>query len=96
MEGRSRSSSISSLVADEPSEREMSDRVMSSSTVLPSHRSVKGMKHNSVVAAMLASNSLRDCSQVEDMVSKCVAGKDQAFMCQTAQRYFAKCSSSGI
>ena len=92
MEGRPRSESVSSVVSSDSSGG--SER-MFSTTSRPDRR-VTTLRHNSVVAAMLASNSLRDCNQVEDMVTKCMSGKEKSFMCQTAHRYFAKCNTPDL
>lgn len=85
--------SISSITSQEFSERDAPEKLLSTApTNQP--RKVTAVRHNSVVSAMLVSNSLRDCSQVEDMVTKCVAGKEKSYMCSTAQRYFTQCNST--
>ena len=91
MHQRPRSSSVSSQASEPSDERDGSDRIITST---PNHvRSVTSIRHNSVVSAMLTSNSLRDCNQVNDMVTKCLVGKEESFMCNTAHRYLAKCTS---
>jgi hypothetical protein len=57
-------------------------------------RPVTTIDRNPVVAAMITSNTLRDCRQVEEMVSKCVKGSEKSFLCQTAQRYFTTCKTN--
>lgn len=90
MDRRPRSSSISSQ-ASEYSDRDGSESITPTTT---KHvRSVTAIRHNSVVSAMLTSNSLRDCNQVNDMVTKCLSGKEESFMCNTAHRYLAKCTT---
>ena len=91
MHRRPRSSSVSSQASEYSDERDGSDRII---TTTPTPvRTVTSIRHNSVVSAMLASNSLRDCTQVNDMVTKCLVGKEESFMCNTAHRYLAKCTS---
>jgi hypothetical protein len=47
---------------------------------------------NSVVQAMITSNNLRNCHEVEEMVVRCLDNKDkQSFVCKTAQRYIGGC-----
>ena len=55
-------------------------------------RRTTSVDRNPVVAAMITSNTLRDCGQVEEMVSKCVgSGNHKTVMCETAQRYLLNC-----
>jgi hypothetical protein len=89
MQQRSRSSSISSQSSETPG----SDVVLST-TPQPVRRGNTFHRHNSVVSAMLTSNSLRDCGQVNDMVSKCMSRKEESVMCNTAHRYMANCMVS--
>jgi hypothetical protein len=58
-------------------------------------RRVSNVDRNPVIAAMITSNTLRDCNQVEDMVSKCVNSprKEKTFMCQTAHGYLMNCKT---
>eukprot|EP00526_Cylindrotheca_closterium_P027764 CAMPEP_0113609638 /NCGR_PEP_ID=MMETSP0017_2-20120614/4602_1 /TAXON_ID=2856 /ORGANISM="Cylindrotheca closterium" /LENGTH=90 /DNA_ID=CAMNT_0000518477 /DNA_START=73 /DNA_END=345 /DNA_ORIENTATION=+ /assembly_acc=CAM_ASM_000147 len=50
---------------------------------------------NPVVMAMIKSNTLRNCNDVQDMVSQCMnSGDDKSFMCKTAHSYIANCKSS--
>ena len=47
------------------------------------------VRHNSVVTAMLSSNTLRDCHQVNAMFTQCQRSDDnQSRICDTARNYF--------
>ena len=49
---------------------------------------------NSVINAMITSNNLRNCREVEDMVSQCLMNSDKdSIMCLTAQRYLGGCKN---
>ena len=63
------------------------------SSPTPQHRRVQSNPiHNSVVEAMITSNNLRNCHEVEEMVVKCLNNKDkESFVCKTAQRYIGRC-----
>ena len=85
---RQRSSSISSQVTIESESGE------SGNLSSPPRRTTTSVDRNPVVAAMITSNTLRNCHQVEDMVSKCVnSPNEKSFMCQTAQKYLMNCKS---
>ena len=49
--------------------------------------------NNPVVQAMITSNNLRNCREVEEMVFRCMNNKDNesSFVCKTAQRYIGRC-----
>mmetsp|Transcript_8661 Transcript_8661/g.16651 ORF Transcript_8661/g.16651 Transcript_8661/m.16651 type:complete len:96 (-) Transcript_8661:208-495(-) len=48
--------------------------------------------YHPVVSSMLFSNTLRDCSQVKDMLRHCMDNDgENSFMCQTATRYASFC-----
>mmetsp|Transcript_68636 Transcript_68636/g.76760 ORF Transcript_68636/g.76760 Transcript_68636/m.76760 type:complete len:88 (-) Transcript_68636:91-354(-) len=50
--------------------------------------------HNTVVQAMITSNNLRNCREVEEIVSQCINNKDhESFMCETALRYKGGCKN---
>ena len=63
------------------------------SSPTPQHRRVQSNPiHNSVVEAMITSNNLRNCHEVEEMVVKCLNNKDkESFVGKTAQRYIGRC-----
>lgn len=95
MDRRPRSGSVSSVASGaELVEKEGNERMLS--TTPQQVRPVTALRHNSIVAAMLTSNALRDCNQVQDMVTKCVSDNEKSFMCQTAHRYFAKCAGPDL
>ena len=53
--------------------------------------------YNPVYLAMLSANTMRDCSQVQAMMTQCLQSfndgkEDHPFMCQTAEQYYLKCS----
>jgi hypothetical protein len=50
---------------------------------------------NPVVVAMLNSNIMGDCSQVRDMFYQCKASDGQSIICDTAMKYFERCTPSG-
>mmetsp|Transcript_9218 Transcript_9218/g.19349 ORF Transcript_9218/g.19349 Transcript_9218/m.19349 type:complete len:109 (+) Transcript_9218:174-500(+) len=55
-------------------------------------RPLRFSAHNSVVSAMITSNNLRNCREVEEMVVQCLNTKDkESHMCKTAQRYIGGC-----
>mmetsp|Transcript_15483 Transcript_15483/g.18874 ORF Transcript_15483/g.18874 Transcript_15483/m.18874 type:complete len:94 (+) Transcript_15483:154-435(+) len=47
---------------------------------------------NPVVTAMLSSNNLGDCVQVEDLLRHCLKNDSRASICDTAAKYFETCS----
>lgn len=50
--------------------------------------------HTAVVQAMITSNNLRNCREVEEIVSQCINNKDhESFMCETALRYNGGCNN---
>ena len=76
--GRSRSNSL------------LENPIQSNNSPLP--RRTANPMNNSVIQAMITSNNLRNCREVEDMVIQCLNNKDkQSFVCKTAQRYIGGC-----
>jgi hypothetical protein len=70
-------------------------RVLSHS---PRHQRVynpqRRKSQNSVIQAMITSNNLRNCREVEEMVSQCLMNSDKdSIMCLTAQRYLGGCKN---
>jgi hypothetical protein len=52
-------------------------------------------RHNAVVTAMLSSNTLRDCHQVDAMFTQCQSSDDnQSRICETARNYFRRCHAT--
>jgi hypothetical protein len=51
---------------------------------------------NPVYSAMLRSNTMRDCYQVQDMMTQCMQHQrdNDSFVCQTAEQYYWKCAKS--
>ena len=50
--------------------------------------------NSAVVQAMITSNNLRNCTEIEQMVSTCINNKDnESFMCKTALRYHGGCKN---
>ena len=50
--------------------------------------------HSAVVQAMITSNNLRNCQEVQEMVSQCTNNKDnESFVCKTALRYHGGCKN---
>eukprot|EP00529_Nitzschia_sp_RCC80_P040336 CAMPEP_0113503908 /NCGR_PEP_ID=MMETSP0014_2-20120614/34431_1 /TAXON_ID=2857 /ORGANISM="Nitzschia sp." /LENGTH=86 /DNA_ID=CAMNT_0000398979 /DNA_START=77 /DNA_END=337 /DNA_ORIENTATION=- /assembly_acc=CAM_ASM_000159 len=48
--------------------------------------------HHPVVHSMISSNLLKDCNEIQDMVSQCMDTKDtDSFMCRTAHKYMSGC-----
>ena len=98
----SRSNSLSGLDAflnDESSSHEMmAGSGVPPPTPTPGHHQRRSTvpQHSPVVQAMLTSNTLRDCRQVEEMFTKCMtyssSNSRDSFMCQTAERYFSTCT----
>jgi hypothetical protein len=51
--------------------------------------------HNAVVTAMLSSNTLQDCHQVDAMFTQCQSSDDnQSRICETARNYFRRCHAT--
>ena len=49
---------------------------------------------NPVIMAMIKSNTLRNCVEVQEMVKGCMdSGDKNSYMCKTAQGYFSTCRS---
>lgn len=47
---------------------------------------------NPVIMAMIKSNTLKNCNDVQDMVSSCmINGDNKSVMCKTAQSYISNC-----
>jgi hypothetical protein len=90
MERKGSSSSLSAFSYDESSS-EMSTQSYGSPT---RRATVPRVAHSPMIQAMLTSNTLRDCRQVEEMFSKCrsSAGNKDSFMCKTAEAYFMTCT----
>jgi hypothetical protein len=58
----------------------------------PSPTPARRTTHSAVVQAMITSNNLRNCREVEDMVAQCASTVDkESFVCKTAHRYFVGC-----
>jgi hypothetical protein len=54
--------------------------------------STSQVRHNSIVIAMLSSNTLRDCHQVTAMFSQCQKIDDnESRICDTARNYIRQC-----
>ena len=71
--------------------------VSATEALAPTHpaRRATTVDRNPVVAAMITSNTLRNCNEVQDMVSKCMNSQDEhSVMCKTAQRYFLSCRNN--
>ena len=49
---------------------------------------------NPVVQAMLDSNNLGDCYQVQDLYTRCVESGSSSALCHTASQYLRNCSRS--
>ena len=61
--------------------------------VSPSRLRRNASEKNPVIMAMIKSNTLRSCNDVQDMVIQCMNSRDdKSFMCKTAQSYIANCS----
>ncbi|CAB9515979.1 expressed unknown protein [Seminavis robusta] len=52
-------------------------------------------------SAMLSANTMRDCSQVQAMMTQCLQNhqanrkeSETSFVCQTAEQYFHKCAQA--
>jgi hypothetical protein len=58
-------------------------------------RRTMSASYHPVVSSMVYSNTLRDCTQVHDMLRYCMDHDGEGgFMCDTAQRYQAFCTNS--
>ena len=59
----------------------------------PSAAPKRSVTNNSVVEAMITSNNLRNCAEVQDMILRCRSERENKssvpFVCKTAHRYFA-------
>eukprot|EP00536_Pseudo-nitzschia_multiseries_P010785 jgi/Psemu1/307598/fgenesh1_kg.341_\ len=96
MHHRTNSSSSSSTLTAPP---ETATRTIATAVVVkppPQRTSLR----NSVVEAMITSNNLRNCAEVEEMVTKCLqySKDDQSFVCKSAKRYFrgGLCNNNNI
>mmetsp|Transcript_21288 Transcript_21288/g.52748 ORF Transcript_21288/g.52748 Transcript_21288/m.52748 type:complete len:115 (-) Transcript_21288:290-634(-) len=89
---RSRSNSLYENSTTHTSQtRRRSNSLFENSPSTNAHRRTKSI-NNSVVQAMITSNNLRNCREVQEMVVQCLNNKDdKSFMCQTAQRYIGGC-----
>ncbi|CAJ1953687.1 unnamed protein product [Cylindrotheca closterium] len=88
MNYRPRSSSVTSQSSVEEGSPELRAGFVS-----PSRLRRNASEKNPVIMAMIKSNTLRSCNDVQDMVSQCMSsGDDKSFMCKTAQSYIANCS----
>lgn len=92
--GRPRGSSIDSTSSSGSSRSEGSAAAVATSPrVLPARSKTV---YHPVVSSMIFSNTLRDCSQVDDMIRHCMNhanGGENSFVCETAKRYQALCNS---
>jgi hypothetical protein len=70
-----------------------SNNVADYSFTSPIH-SRRTINNSAVVQAMITSNNLRNCTEIEEMVSTCINNKDnESFMCKTAMRYHGGCKN---
>jgi hypothetical protein len=93
LSGRTRSNSLSSASGG----RSRSDSLSSQPDAAPlmTFRRTATITNNPVVAAMLSSNTLRDCHQVRDMYDQCMLADSSSTICSTAKNYYLRCSTSG-
>jgi len=57
-------------------------------------------QYNPLFASMLNTNTLRNCNEVQAMMTQCLQHKyknqdDVSFVCHTAEKYMSKCGNGG-
>ena len=70
------------------------EKTASSTTVTLKNRRGSNMA-NPVVAAMLGSNLLNNCRQVQDMYAHCQRSHTSSSICDTAEQYMETCINAG-